>query len=231
MRCLVYSENVLFGRCLSDGLSRQSGVVFSIACTDLNALPDLAERHRISVAFADLAGRAGRDAVRAIKSCTPDLCILGLSIDETAAQDVVDCARMGCHGIVPRDATLSEVVDIARSAEHGEVRIQPKVAAHLMRALADGKTPAQPDQRLTERLTRREHEICVLVCEGLTNKEIANKVNRSVGTVKNHVSSILSKFDLPRRTAIYPHVFGAGTSPYRLGQSALMPKFASSQRR
>ncbi|MEL6169856.1 MAG: LuxR C-terminal-related transcriptional regulator, partial [Pseudomonadota bacterium] len=51
-------------------------------------------------------------------------------------------------------------------------------------------------------LTRREREVCLLVCEGLTNKEIAREMNRSVGTVKNHIHSILGKLDVPRRGAI-----------------------------
>jgi Bacterial regulatory proteins, luxR family len=45
-----------------------------------------------------------------------------------------------------------------------------------------------------------------LLCEGLTNKEIAREVNRSVGTVKNHVRSILSELDLPQRGAVHAYL-------------------------
>lgn len=121
---------------------------------------------------------------------------------------VIECAKLGCHGIVPRDATLDDVVRIIQAAERGEAVMHPRMIAQLMHALAD----EVPDESrgLPECLTRREREICALLCEGLTNKEIAREVNRSVGTVKNHVHSILSKLELPRRSAIHTCLYQAG---------------------
>jgi DNA-binding NarL/FixJ family response regulator len=83
--------------------------------------------------------------------------------------------------------------------------MRPDVAAGVLRALAEPENRASADQ-VVECLTRREREICALVADGLTNKEIAREVGRSVGTVKNHVSSILAKLDLPRRGAIHSHL-------------------------
>ena len=78
--------------------------------------------------------------------------------------------------------------------------MRPEVAGQMMRAMAEPATTAQGG--LTDCLTRREREICSLVAAGLTNKEIAREVNRSVGTIKNHVRSILTKLDLPRRGTV-----------------------------
>ena len=70
----------------------------------------------------------------------------------------------------------------------------------MMRALHD--LPEAGPADIPSCLTQRESEICRLICDGRTNKEIALEMKRSVGTVKNHVHSILSKLDLPRRGAI-----------------------------
>lgn len=110
--------------------------------------------------------------------------------------EVIACARLGCCGFVPCDATLDDLVRIIGAAERGEVSVCPNVAAMLLKALTGGPSiPSDPP----DCLTRREREVCSLVCEGLTNKKIAREINRSLGTVKNHVGSILTKLDVPRR--------------------------------
>ena len=208
MRCLVVSTNALFGRCLADGLGCLDTVSLAEFTCDLDMVPDLIEQTGATIALVDLGDDTIRDSVALLRKRLPDLCIMGLSVDETAAEDVLASARLGCTGIVPRDATLDDVVRISLSAEQGEVAVLPSVAASMMRALAEPDTALVPANDPTECLTQREREICQLVCNGLTNKEIAREVNRSVGTVKNHVRSILTKFDVPRRTALAAHLRG-----------------------
>jgi two-component system nitrate/nitrite response regulator NarL len=135
-----------------------------------------------------------------LREAATSACVLALAVDDTDADSVIDCARYGFQGFIPRRASLVAVPPIIREARRGEVSLAPKAAAGLMRALAEPAAPAEGP--LTNCLTRREREICSLVAEGLTNKEIAREVNRSVGTVKNHVRSILIKLELPRRGTV-----------------------------
>lgn len=204
MRCLIYSVNRLFGECLCAGLSAHQDVAFAMICPAADDVAQAVDRHRITTVLIDLADPDAGQVIRPVRQLHPGLCILALSVDDTAAQEVVGCARAGCHGMVPKNAALGDVVRIIAAAERGEVAMRPEVAAGVLRALAE------PDQvradQVVECLTRREREICTLIADGLTNKEIAREVNRSVGTVKNHVSSILSKLDLPRRGAIHSHL-------------------------
>ena len=204
MRCLIFSANRLFGECLCAGLCAQEAVEFAKTCVTAQEISAAVEQHRITSVLVDMSDPDACLVIRPLRAAQPGLCILALSVDDQVADEVVGCAKIGCHGVVPRDASLKTVVDVIAAAERGEIAMRPNVVAGIMRALAEPrKTPVVA---ATECLTRREREICTLVAEGLTNKEIAREVNRSVGTVKNHVSSILTKLHVPRRGAIHAHL-------------------------
>jgi DNA-binding NarL/FixJ family response regulator len=214
MRSLIYSENKLFGQCLSHGLAAQPGVAFVRHSSHLEEIHGLAVEHRVSSVLVDLGDAAGASALTILSRSLPGMCLVAVSVDDSAADQIIACARLGCHGVVPRDASLEDVTRIVHAAERGEVTMRPAVVAQMMQALAARPlvvaATGPPDC-----LTRREQQICSLLCEGLTNKEIAREVNRSVGTVKNHVRSILSKLDLPRRGAIHAYLHqsaAAGTA-------------------
>lgn len=207
MRNLIYSGNSLFGRCLSLGLTGQPGVAFVRHSSDLDEIVDLAQRHHATSVLVDLGDETGPQAVTTLSHALPGTCLVALSVDDRVASAVIECARLGCHGIVPRDAEIEDVLRIVRAAEGGEVMMRPSAVAHLMQAWAG--EDACTSQELPECLTRREKEICELVCEGLTNKEIAREANLSIGTVKNHVRSILSKLEIPRRGAIHSNLHKA----------------------
>ncbi|MBF9031638.1 helix-turn-helix domain-containing protein [Rhodobacterales bacterium HKCCE3408] len=205
MRCLVYSSNALFGQCLARGLAGADGIEMAEACATAEAIPAAVARLGATSVLVDFGCSETAALVPRLARTLSDTIILGLSVDDRSTSNVVECARLGCHGIVPRDAGIEDVARIVADAEIGEVRIRPDVAAGMMRALA-ARTPEPTDP--PDCLTRREREICTLVCEGLTNKEIAREVGRSVATVKNHVHSILVKLDLPRRGAIPSRMMG-----------------------
>jgi two-component system nitrate/nitrite response regulator NarL len=165
----------------------------------------------VSSVLIDLGDPTGEEALRRVRYDVPGICILALAVDDSVPGEVLACARLGCHGIVPRDAALEDVVRIIGAAEHGEVRIRPEIGGQIMRAIAEPAARAE----ITDCLTRREREICSLVAEGLTNKEIAREVNRSVGTVKNHVRSILNKLELPRRAAVSAYLHQTRITGFR----------------
>ena len=204
MRCLIFSANRLFAECLCAGLSTQEAVEFAKTCLAAQEIAAVVEQHGITSVLVDLSDPDAWCLIKPLRAARPELCILALSVDDQVAAEVVGCAKIGCHGVVPRDASLKTVVQVIAAAECGEIAMRPKVVAGIMRALAE------PDvshvDEIPSCLTRREREICTLVAEGLTNKEIAREVNRSVGTIKNHVSSILTKLDVPRRGAIHAHL-------------------------
>lgn len=201
MGLLICSGNRLFGECLCYGFSSVSSGLFVKHVATIDAAIETSLNEDITSVLVDISDASLGAAIARLARALPGICILALSVDDQKVEQVVHCARLGYHGIVPRDTALEEVVRIVQAAERGEVALRANVAAQMMRAMA--QTPRLASSEiLTESLTRREKEVCSLLCEGMTNKEIAREINRSVGTVKNHVRAILTKFDLPRRGAV-----------------------------
>ena len=80
----------------------------------------------------------------------------------------------------------------------GQSFVDPAVAGKLLGRVAGRQT--LPSSLLTDKLTPREVDVLRLLAQGLTNTEIAGRLYISEGTVRNHVSLILSKLDVPSRT-------------------------------
>jgi DNA-binding NarL/FixJ family response regulator len=102
-------------------------------------------------------------------------------------------------GYVPRDGSLSDLVAAIESAAHGELRCSPKIAASLFQRVA---RLTDETRHSTASLTRREEEIARLIDQGLSNKQIARRLQIEVSTVKNHVHSVLKKLQATRRTLV-----------------------------
>jgi DNA-binding NarL/FixJ family response regulator len=121
---------------------------------------------------------------------------------------VVEALRAGAGGYLLKDRPARELADAVRLAHAGVVQFDPAAAARLASALT--RTAATPSETADHALTSREVEVLRLVATGSTNREIARRLHVSEGTVKNHVSRILSRLGLRDRTqaAVYAHDHG-----------------------
>jgi DNA-binding NarL/FixJ family response regulator len=111
--------------------------------------------------------------------------------------------RAGARGYLLKDISSEEMADAIRTVANGGALIQPsitrKVLAEFNRlAAAPGKPSTHPD--LIEPLTERELDVLRSIAGGLSNKEIAEKLFITEGTVKNHVSSLIAKLNVRDRT-------------------------------
>ena len=128
----------------------------------------------------------------------PSTLILSTFDDDAAALDVV---RAGARGFLLKDVTLDRLVDAVRTLAAGGTMIRPLMTARAERDLATRGTqiPAAPDGELAD-LTEREREVLRLLASGFSNREIAGALFVAEGTVKNHVSNILTKMGVRDRT-------------------------------
>ena len=106
---------------------------------------------------------------------------------------VFEGVRAGALGFLLKDTPADNVIDTIRLVNRGETFIQPEIASRLLRELIDPQVPIEP-------LTEREREVLVLLAQGYSNREIADRLVVAVGTVKNHVSNILDKLQVENRT-------------------------------
>ncbi len=113
---------------------------------------------------------------------------------------IVKALQAGAVGYLLKDLPAADLAQAIRMAHSGIFQLDPSVAGKLVGVL--GSINHQPEQKQYEEaldLSPREVEVLRLLADGATNREIADRLVISIGTVKNHVSSILSQLDLRDR--------------------------------
>jgi DNA-binding NarL/FixJ family response regulator len=137
--------------------------------------------------------------------------ILGFGVDDVPVQ-VIACAEAGLCGYVPNSASIADLVQAARRVALGDMvcsaGIGDKLFDHLRR-VALNEFAAAPVQTM---LTARQRQILELIREGLSNKEIAQRLSLGTSTVKNHVHGLLSRLQVGRRSEAAAGVHNAARS-------------------
>ena len=154
-----------------------------------------ATRPQVAVLDVQLPDGSGIEVCRDVRSIDPDLACLMLtsfSDEEALFQSVL----AGAAGYVLKQIRGNDLVSAVHRVARGETLISPEVTGQLLDRL---RNPSGEDPRLAS-LSELERSILDLVAEGLTNRQIAVRVNRAEKTVKNYMSSILMKLGMRRRT-------------------------------
>lgn len=151
------------------------------------------EAHHPDVVLMDLLMPVmdGVSAIHEIKRRFPEVEVIALT---SVLEDklVVAAVQAGATGYLLKDTDADALIEAIYAAARGEVRLHPDAAKKLMRELRTD------DMR--ESLTPRETDVLKLLAKGKSNKAIAETTELSEGTVKTHVSRILSKLNLASRT-------------------------------
>jgi DNA-binding NarL/FixJ family response regulator len=113
-------------------------------------------------------------------------------------EHVYDALRAGARGFLLKDATRDELVNAVRVVARGDALLAPSVTRRLIEQMAAG-VPSRPAVVAVDDLTPREREVLLLVAEGLTNAEIAQRLVVGEATVKTHVARMLMKLGLRDR--------------------------------
>ena len=135
--------------------------------------------------------------LRASVSAFPGAKVVAMGVGETG-DEVTQYVEVGAVGYSSREASLDDLNAVIQSVARDEVVCSPQVAARLFRRVAALSTERW-SQVENARLTRRETEIVQLIDQGLSNREIAQRLGIDIYTVKNHVHSILEKLRVHRR--------------------------------
>ena len=143
----------------------------------------------------DLPAPAGLEGLRRLAAAVPTARIIVLNVADTDEQAVIAWAEAGVGGLLTRDVGVDDVAQAVETTAGGGTVCSPRLAALLLRRLA-----RSADQRpVSSPLTAREREIAALLEQGMSNKEIAARLQIELPTVKNHVHSILTKLNASGR--------------------------------
>jgi DNA-binding NarL/FixJ family response regulator len=160
---------------------------------------ELVDQQKPDLVLIDLKmpGMNGVEATRRIKAAYPDTKVLVLTTFDDDAW-LFDAIRAGASGYLLKDTPREKVIEAVRGTAQGRSFVDPAVAGKILDQIASGREP--PDTSLADRLSEREVEVLRLLARGFANSDIADRLRLSEGTVRNHVSSILGKLDVPDRT-------------------------------
>jgi DNA-binding NarL/FixJ family response regulator len=176
----------------------------------------------------------GAEAIRMIPEVAPDVVLLDMRMPGLSGVDVLrhlnDSGQLpptiilttfddddlvlagiqnGAKGYLLKDVSLNDLVQAVKTVAEGGSIVKPAVTERLLKGLADMQTDFSALDR-PDPLTDRETEILRLMAGGYSNKEIANSLGVAEGTVKNHVSNILSKLGVRDRTRAVLKAFELG---------------------
>jgi NarL family two-component system response regulator LiaR len=163
----------------------------------------LAREHVPDVVLMDLVmpGMDGVEATRKVKDISPRTQIIVLT-SYHQDEHVFPALQAGAISYLLKDVRAGELTEAIRRAAQGEATLHPRVAARVIKQFrGEDLDKRNPFTTLTE----REMEVLKLIAKGYTNSRIAEQLVISLGTVKGHVSNILSKLHLADRTeaAVY----------------------------
>jgi DNA-binding NarL/FixJ family response regulator len=196
-----------------------------------NGLRMLIEKH----AGMEVVGEAGTctDALVLAAHVQPDIILLDLHLGKENSLDFISELRetaskarililtgvpepephrralqLGARGLISKDKAIDVLLEAIERVSAGEVWIDPSMIAGVLSEVS--RSEFDPEKAKIETLTAREREIVSLICEGLRNKQIAQRLAISEATVRNHITSILNKLGLSDRleVAVYSYRHG-----------------------
>ncbi len=213
IRVLLVDDQGLFREALATLLGLHSQLEIVGEAADGEAGVALAQTLRPDVVLMDLRmpGMSGVEATRRLRSLVPEARVLVLTTFEDD-DEVLAAIEAGAAGYMLKASPAEKLVEAICTVMRGGSPLEPSVASKVMAELArlSRRQSEERCQRLADPLSTRELEVLRALCEGLSNKEIAAKLGLTEGTVKNHMTQVLSKLGVLDRTqaALRAHALG-----------------------
>lgn len=197
IRVFLLDDHEVVRRGLTDLLEADGDIVVvgesGLAQEAARRIPAL--RPDVAVLDGRLPDGSGIDVCRDIRSTHPDIAVLILtSYDDDEA--LFAAIMGGAAGYVLKQIRGNDLVDAVRRVAAGQSLLDPAITAQVLDRLRRG----QPQDTALAPLTEQERRILELIGEGMTNRQIAERVFLAEKTVKNYVSSLLGKLGMERRT-------------------------------
>jgi DNA-binding NarL/FixJ family response regulator len=201
IRILVADDHVAIRQMLRTTLDSQADMEVVAEAADGAETVRLAHHHLPQVLLLD-AKMAGEDGIRAAKELVrtlPRLRILMLTAQEE--EKVLFAAlEAGVHGFLLKSASVEQIIDAIRVVAGDGAILSPRSASQLIgqfrqRVPSPIETDSSEEQTRVARLTGRELEVLNLLCAGLNNRDIAEKLFISELTVKTHVQNLLRRLE------------------------------------
>lgn len=203
IRLLIIEDNRLLREGLAAMLTEQPDILVSASHGNSDAILK-GKKFRPDVVLLDLGQRTQNSlhTLRLLKTIAPEAKVIGMDLIPVQAE-IVQYVEAGVAGFVLKDATFEDFIRTIRAVASGGNVLPLSMTGSLFAQIVDHATRSIKGNpfRLVK-MTKREREVVELIAEGLSNKEIAMRLNLATDTVKSHVHNILEKLALHTRLEI-----------------------------
>ena len=181
-------------------LSSAGDIEVVAECDDGLFVADAARQHRPHVVLLDIRMRSA-DGIVALRKLRmlPEPPVVSMLTTFDVDEYVQEALRIGASGFLLKDTEPAVLIKAVRDLARGGAVLDPKVAARVLSAVADGERAAEPARRLLASLSDREREVVALIGQGMSNAEIGSALHLSEATVKGYVSAVLGKIGAVNR--------------------------------
>ncbi len=176
---------------------RCTGDIYALGAFSFESTETAMETSSPNLLVVESSHPEGATLVSAIRARFPNVAVVVLSMRELD-EEFLAWASIGIAGYLGPDTSASSLVAAVRRAAAGDVICTPRLNTLLLTKFAD-RSGDRIGRANIDALTPREREIAALLAEGMSNKLIARRLNVALPTVKNHVHSILDKWDVRSR--------------------------------
>ena len=204
IKVLLVIDVRLIGNIFTSVLEEETDVKVAGCVTNLKDALQFFQTQEVNVVLvsAGLPDQSALELTHAIIDCDPSAKVLVLGLSDENKNEALRFIEAGACGYILKDSSVNELVEAIRLAPKGEAQISSRIAGamierlfHLSRMFSAVENKIDGDVRLTS----RELEVLQFIAGGFTNQEIADRLVVEVGTVKNHVHSILEKLNVSNR--------------------------------
>jgi DNA-binding NarL/FixJ family response regulator len=159
----------------------------------------------MDVRMPHLDGLSATRTILADPACAGTKVVVLTTFDEDEL--VLEALRSGASGFLLKDTRPEQLLDAIAVVARGEALLHPRVTKRLIERFAELPQPRRtPDDDLTD----RERDVLLAVAQGLSNQEIAGQLHLGYGTVKTHVSHLLTKLDCRDRAQLVMYAYESG---------------------
>ena len=199
-RILLVEDHASFRQTLAFVFDREPGFEVVAQAGSLAEARKVMEGLEVDLGVIDLAlpDGEGIELIKDLREANPNFAALVL----TASLDRAEHARAvesGAAGILHKSAGVDEILDAARRLGEGETLLSQQELIALLRLAGQSREEERAARASIEQLTRREMQVLQSLAEGLTNREIAERLHMSVDTERTHMMNILSKLGVHSR--------------------------------
>jgi two-component system nitrate/nitrite response regulator NarL len=226
IRVLVADNTLIHTQLLADALKRDHGLDVISSDSDSHGLIAAAAAHKADVLLLssnlDEEPLRAFEVLREIRASHPQIRAVML-LDSSKREPILHAFRAGARGIFSRHESVDSLCKCVRSVHEGQIWASSQQMSFAVEALASSPTVRAVDAKGLDVLSKREMEVVRCVAEGLTNREIAERLALSQHTIKNYLFRVFDKLGVSGRVELLFMTLSQASS----SQSLIASLFAS----